>query len=225
MDVWKSQLCCSYQYTHFVCMHAPLFLGPHNTTVCLDSTVYLIKRFGIMLLLKFITITLAKMKGTVDLKYCSSGYGQTTLQWIDDDDQGNSDANWSMQWNRETTTTRNNFLHSFFDIHKFFLHKIVCFRCFLSTPLFPQQHANQSCTSGAMKFKILAWWITAILRFDHAKYLQLYIMHCTLFIEKSYYWVEIKTHGSVSCSPRNLGRASDKGVFYRNEENAVFTHL
>ena len=35
----------------------------------------------------------------------------------------------------------------------------------------------------------------------------------------------IKTHGSVSCGPRNLGRATGKCVFYRSKENAVFTHL
>jgi len=35
----------------------------------------------------------------------------------------------------------------------------------------------------------------------------------------------IKTHSSVSCGPRNPGRATDKCVFYRSKENAVFTHL
>ena len=35
----------------------------------------------------------------------------------------------------------------------------------------------------------------------------------------------IKTHGSVSCGPRNLGHTTDKYVFYRSKENAVFIHL
>ena len=35
----------------------------------------------------------------------------------------------------------------------------------------------------------------------------------------------IKTHGSVSCGPRNLGHATNKCVFYRSKENAVFKHL
>ena len=35
----------------------------------------------------------------------------------------------------------------------------------------------------------------------------------------------VSTHGSVSCSPRNPGSATDKCVFYRSKENAIFTHL
>ena len=35
----------------------------------------------------------------------------------------------------------------------------------------------------------------------------------------------VKTHGSVSCGPRNPERAIDKCVFYRSKENTVFTYL
>ena len=64
------------------------------------------------------------------------------------------------------------------------------------------------------------------IRFCYVLSCQYAQLFCLMLMQQIYdfIWV-IKTHGSVSCGPRNPGRVTDKCVFYRSKENAVFMHL